>query len=239
MATQDAAEARQIEVKVLDQSGAAKGVMSVSSATLGGMVKKRLMHSAVVMYHANRRQGSACTRGRSEIAGSNKKLYRQKGTGRARAGSKKTNIRRGGGRVFGPKPRDFSYAMPKKQRRAALKSALLAKLLDDEVVVVESLGISEVKTKAVADLLTHLKLAGQKVLIATAESNNREVYLSGRNIDRVTVKRARDVNTLDLLACKKVLIERAELEALIAGPGAASSGADSSKIDAITAGQGA
>lgn len=221
-----------IEAQIKNAGGSDAGTYSVEADTLGGKVKKRLMHSAVVQHLANQRQGSASTRNRSAIAGSNRKLYRQKGTGRARAGSKKSGIRVGGGRIFGPTPRDFSYHLPKKQRRAALKSALLTKFLDKEIVVVDSFGINEVKTKNVVELLNKLGLSGQKVLIATA-AGAREVYLSGRNIHRVTVKEARDLNCFDVLNTKFLLIEKAELDTVIetasrSGKGRVSAGSDES-----------
>jgi len=128
-----------IELTIKNSEGGDAGVVSVDEQALGGKVKPRLMHSATVMYQANARQGSASTKTRADIAGSTAKLYRQKGTGRARAGSRKSGVRVGGGRIFGPKPRDFGYAIPRKMRRAAMHSALLAKLKDGEVTVVESL----------------------------------------------------------------------------------------------------
>jgi large subunit ribosomal protein L4 len=209
-----------IELKVKTSSGEQAGVVSVNEATLGSKIKKRLMHSAVVMYHANARQGSASTRSRGEIAGSTRKLYRQKGTGRARAGSRKSGVRIGGGRIFGPKPRDFSYALPKKMRQAACKSALLSKLMDNEVVVVESFGLDSIKTKAAVKLFKALGVTGETVLMATADQA-KEVYLSARNVPGITVKRARDVNTLDLLKNKLLLIEQDSLLTMIGDPNAA------------------
>ncbi|MDF1666281.1 MAG: 50S ribosomal protein L4 [Planctomycetota bacterium] len=213
-----------IELKVKTNTGGESGTVSVDEEKLGGKIKKRLMHTAVLMYHANARQGSASTRNRGEIAGSTKKLYRQKGTGRARAGTRKSGVRVGGGRIFGPKPRDFGYSIPKKMRRAAYKSALLAKIKDNEVVVVENFGLSSGKTRDAAKLIASVGLTGATVMLATAD-DAREVYLAARNLANVTVKRARDLNALDLLKYRNLLIEQSVFEALV-------SDADAVKADA-------
>ena len=136
-----------ISLETKDTSGKAAGTVSLDENLFGGFVKNRLLHSAAVMYHANKRQGSACTKTRAEIAGTTKKLYRQKGTGRARAGTRKSGTRVGGGVIHGPKPRDFSYHMPQKQRQAALRSAVLGKAKDGELHVVANLDLPEIKTK--------------------------------------------------------------------------------------------
>lgn len=203
-----------IELKVKTNTGGDAGTVSVDEAKLGGKVKKRLMHTAVLMYHANARQGSASTRNRGEIAGSTKKLYRQKGTGRARAGTRKSGVRVGGGRIFGPKPRDFGYSLPKKMRRAAFKSALLAKVKDNEVVIVEDFGLSSGKTRDAAKLVSSVGLSDATVILATADEA-REVYLAARNLANVTVKRARDLNALDLLKYRNLLIEKSVFEVLL------------------------
>lgn len=203
-----------IELKVKTNTGGESGTVSVDEEKLGGKVKKRLMHTAVLMYHANARQGSASTRNRGEIAGSTKKLYRQKGTGRARAGTRKSGVRVGGGRIFGPKPRDFGYSIPKKMRRAAFKSALLAKVKDNEVVVVENFALSSGKTRDAAKLISAVGLSDATVMLATADSA-QDVYRAARNLANVTVKRARDLNALDLLKYRNLLIEQSVFEELL------------------------
>jgi large subunit ribosomal protein L4 len=221
-----------IELKVKTNSGGEAGSFSVDEAQLGGKVKKRLMHTAVLMYHANARQGSASTRSRGEIAGSTKKLYRQKGTGRARAGTRKSGVRVGGGRIFGPKPRDFGYSIPKKMRRAAYKSALLSKLMDNEVVCVESFGLSTAKTREAAKLISTVGLEGQTVLWATAD-DAQDIYLAGRNLANVTVKRARDVNALDLLKHKHLFVEQASLQAMVGDCKPEEKSADKAVVDEV------
>ena len=142
-----------IELQVYDKAGAETSSVKVDEEKLGGKIHLKLLHQAVVMYRANLRQGTASTKNRSQIVGSTRKLYRQKGTGHARAGSAKSPIRRGGGVAFGPKRRDFGYHMPKKALQLATRSALLGKLNDSQVKVVDSLSVDEVKTKQVAELL--------------------------------------------------------------------------------------
>src|SRR6478672_11858614 len=132
-----------LQLKVKNTKGGDAGSVSVDESALGGMVKNRLMHAAAVMYHANTRAGTHCTKSRGQIAGSTKKLYRQKGTGRARAGSRKAGQRKHGGTIHGPVPRRYGFEMPKKQRRAALNSAVLAKIKDNEVQIVDAFGLTD------------------------------------------------------------------------------------------------
>src|SRR5437870_1268610 len=153
MATEKPTKSSTHQLKIKNKAGAEAGTVSIDEATLGGMVKNRLMHAAAVMYHANTRAGTHCTKSRSEIAGSTKKLYRQKGTGRARAGSRKAGQRKHGGTIHGPRPRQYGFEMPKKQRRAALNSAVLGKIKDNEVQIFDGFGITEVKTKALNEAL--------------------------------------------------------------------------------------
>ncbi|MCA8921293.1 MAG: 50S ribosomal protein L4 [Planctomycetes bacterium] len=208
-----------LELKKTDLSGAAQGSVNLDEANFGGMVKNRLIHAANVMYHANMRQGSACTKTRAEIAGSTKKLYKQKGTGRARAGNRKSGTRKGGGVIHGPKPRDFSYSMPRKQRQAALRSALLGKAKDGELHAVTGLDFSEPKSKHMAALLSSLELGVETACVAT-DGLKRNVYLAGRNIPGVTVVPAAELNARHVAAHKHLVIDASALEALNAKPSA-------------------
>src|SRR5256885_6551160 len=128
-----------LSVNVVNRQGESVGTIDVDPAEFGGKVSKQLLHDAVVMYLANQRAGTHSTLRRGEVAGSTKKLFRQKGTGNARVGNKRTNKRRGGGTTKGPKPRDYYYRMPKKAIRAATRMAVLSKLQDQEVVLVDDL----------------------------------------------------------------------------------------------------
>src|SRR5215211_5504289 len=147
-----------ISVDVFNKQGETVGKVEIDPAELGGAINKQLLHDVVLMYLANQRAGTHSTLRRGEVAGSTKKLFRQKGTGNARAGTKRTNKRRGGGTAKGPKPRDYSYALPKQALRAATRMAVLAKIRDNAAVVVDDFGLSGIKTKEMAGILKALKL---------------------------------------------------------------------------------
>jgi len=206
-----------LDLKVTDLAGKDAGSVVMDESLFGGFVKTRLLHAATVMYHNNLRQGSACTKTRAEIAGSTKKLYRQKGTGRARAGSKKSGTRKGGGVIHGPKPRNFVYHIPRKQRQAALRSALLAKAKDDELRIVKGLDFAEVKTKAMKAFLAEqgVSTTGKtdRALVAT-DGLRRNAYLSGRNLPGVTIKPAQEINARDVLLHKYLVIDQVAFERL-------------------------
>src|SRR5688572_20841286 len=168
-----------ITIKTRDAAGKESGSVTLNEAAFGGFVKNKLMHAALVMYHANERQGTACTKTRAETAGSTKKLYRQKGTGRARAGNRKSGTRVGGGVIHGPKPRDYSYSMPQRQRQVAVKTGLLGKAKDGEVHVVQALDLAAPKTKELQAIFGALGLTGATLLVVT-DGTKKNVYLSGR-----------------------------------------------------------
>jgi len=201
------AQPAQLQVKVKNAKGGDAGSVQVDESKLGGMVKNRLMHAATVMYHANMRAGTHCTKTRSEITGSTKKLYRQKGTGRARAGSRKAPQRKHGGTVFGPRPRQYGFEMPKKQRRAAVKSAVLGKVKDGEVQILDSFGLTEVKTKALNEVLkaTGLVQKNQRTsLLIVTDGIDKNVWLSARNIEGVSVTPVQDLNAREVIVHKTV-----------------------------------
>src|SRR6185295_15944781 len=130
---------------------------------------KLLLHDAVVMYQSNLRLGTAKSKSRAEVAGTTKKMYRQKGTGNARAGSRRSGIRRGGGHIFAKRPRDWTYRLPRKALQTATRMALAAKIRDDEVLLIDDFSLSAPKTKEMAAILKALKLTGDSLLVATAE----------------------------------------------------------------------
>lgn len=201
-----------INVKVRNNKGGDAGQVSLDEAAWGGMIKNRLMHSAVVMYLANRRAGTHCTKTRAEVAGSTKKLYRQKGTGRARAGSRKAAQRKHGGIVHGPKPRQYGFDMPKKQRRAALNSAVLGKAKDGELHVVADFGLADVKTKALVETLKGLGLVAKgknPSLLLVTNGHDKNVHLSSRNLEGVACKPAQDINAHDVISHKNVVFTKA------------------------------
>jgi large subunit ribosomal protein L4 len=202
---------------VYNRSGEQVGTVQVDPEELGGKVNKQLLHEVVLMVLANRRAGTHSTLRRGEVAGSTKKLFRQKGTGRARAGTRRSNKRRGGGTAKGPKPRDYEYHLPKKAVRAATKMALLSRFQDAEALVVEDLPTSEIKTKEMATVLKSLKLGDTTCLIGLGAKDideKRTIYLSARNIAGVEVSPAAQLNAYSLLKPKKLLLTKAAVEEL-------------------------
>jgi large subunit ribosomal protein L4 len=216
-----------ITVPVVNRAGANVGTVEIDPADFGGKISKQLMHEAVLMYLANQRAGTHHTLRRGQVAGSTKKLFRQKGTGNARAGTKRTNKRRGGGTAKGPKPRDYEYHLPKKAVRAATRMAVLSKLLDNEVVVLDELNIATPKTKEVVAVLKAIKVGKKNtdkgevdvtlhdttVLIGT-EKLDQNVYRSARNIEGVKVLPAGEFNCYTVLKQKRLVLTKAALEAL-------------------------
>jgi large subunit ribosomal protein L4 len=191
------------------------GKVSIGEAALGGMVKNRLMHSAAVMYHANTRAGTHCTKARGEVTGSTKKLYRQKGTGRARAGNRKAGQRKHGGIIHGPKPRKYGFEMPKKQRRAAVNSSVLAKIKDGEVQVVDGFGVTAIKTKAMHDALVKLSLlvkGKNPSLLILTDGIDKNVHMSCRNMEGVMVLPVQDLNAREVLTHNTVVFTKAAFE---------------------------
>jgi large subunit ribosomal protein L4 len=184
------------KVQVLDQSGKKIKDISAPKEIASYSIKEHLIYEAVQNYRANQRRGTASTKTRAEVRGGGRKPWRQKGTGRARAGSTRSPLWRSGGTTFGPKPKDYSYAMPKKARRNAIKSAMAAKLSEKQVLVIDSLQFSEAKTKAGAEFLKSLKL--DSVLIIDSRENTN-LHLSFRNIPKVKTVDWELVNIYDVL----------------------------------------
>src|ERR671937_2015318 len=153
-----------LSLNVFNRQGESVGTVDIDPAEFGGKVNRQLLHEVVLMYLANQRAGTHATLRRGEVAGSTKKLFRQKGTGNARVGTRRTNKRRGGGTAKGPKPRDYYYRLPKKAVRAATRMALLSKFQDQEAVVIDELRLPEIKTKEMAGILKALKLEGTTCL---------------------------------------------------------------------------
>jgi len=201
-----------IEVPILDTKGEETATVKIDEQKLGGKVRMKLLKEAVIMYQANRRQGTAKKKTRSEVKGSTRKIYRQKGTGHARMGSNRSPVRRGGGVTFGPRPRDFGWQMPRKQHQLATRSAILAKVNDGEVKAVEKLDFDEIKTRQVVEFLEGIRLEGSCLLVTAAY--NRNLVLSARNLPGVAVAVASDLNAYDVLKYKWLVIETQALEAL-------------------------
>ena len=201
---------------VYDESGSEVGTYEIDTTQIADRVNKQLLHDAVVMYQANQRQGSHCAKTRGEVSGSTKKMYRQKGTGNARAGGKRTNVRRGGGVARTIKPRDYSYRLNRKAIQLATRMAIRSKIDDGEVVVVDQLSFEEPKTSRMAGVLKSLGLNGVTTLVATAGLDG-VVYKSGRNIAGVSVQPVRELNALSVLKPKRVLVTRDALDRIKEG----------------------
>ncbi|HEY1376732.1 MAG TPA: 50S ribosomal protein L4 [Gemmataceae bacterium] len=213
MATTETTTGETLSLPVYNRAGQSTETITVDPADFGGKVSKQLLHDAVVMYLANQRAGTHSTLRRGEVAGSTKKLFRQKGTGNARVGNKRTNKRRGGGTTKGPKPRDYYYRMPKKAVRAATRMAVLSRLQDSEVVLIDDLAFEAPKTKDMAAVLKALKLGETTVLVGTA-GLQPAVYKSARNIRGVEVLPAAEFNAYSVLRPKRLLLTRAALDEL-------------------------
>lgn len=179
------------------------GTREIADAIFGVPVNEALLWEVVRMQQACRRQGTHMVKTRGMVRGSNRKLWKQKGTGRARMGERRSPVWTGGGIVFGPQPRDYSYSMPKKKRKLALQSALSAKLRDEELLIVESLGLTAIKTKALATALE--KLSAKSALIVLPQSDEI-IEKSARNLPGVKVLRYEGLNVYDLLCYDKVIL---------------------------------
>lgn len=204
-----------LTIPIKNSAGQEVGQYEINPEAISPAINKQLLHDAVVMYEANRRVGTVQTRSRGMVKGSTAKLYRQKGTGRARAGARRTPVRRGGGHTFGKKPIDWSYRLPKKALKLATRMALRSKLEDQQCVVLDDLSLSQPKTKQVASMVAALGFAGQSCLIATVE-HDQNVNLSTRNIPNVSVTRASDLNAYDLLRQRQLIVLKSALDSICA-----------------------
>jgi large subunit ribosomal protein L4 len=226
-----------LTIPVYNAEGARVGEESIDPADFGGEVNKQLLHDVVLMHRAARRVGTVNTRGRADVAGSGKKLFRQKGTGNARAGSKRTNKRKGGGVAFARRNRDYSFSIPKRAVRAAIRMALLSKFQDGQALVVEGLEVTTPKTKQVAGVLRAIRrpdlteaeaaevvgetkakarqrtLESRTVLIGLPD-NDPTFYRSARNIEGVEVAPVAEFNTYDILKQRYLLLTPAALAVL-------------------------
>ena len=193
---------------VLDMSGKKVSEIELSDAIFGIQPNERVMHAAVVNFLANQRQGTQSTKTRSEVSGGGRKPWRQKGTGRARQGSIRAPQWTHGGVALGPKPRDYSYTLNKKVKRLALKSALSAKAASGDIVVVDSLNLDEVKTKAMKGFLD--TVGAKKAVVVTPEVNET-VIKSARNIPGVVTTTAKILSVYDIVNAKQFIVDKAAL----------------------------
>ena len=220
-----------VSLPIHDQAGQVVGQYEIDPAELAPSINRQLLHDVVVMYQASLRQGTHRTKSRSDVVGSRQKMYRQKGTGRARAGSRRAAQRRGGGHVFARRPRDYSYRLPRKAVRLATRMALASKIQDQQVVVIDQLAFDAPRTKAMASIIKALGLGEQSLLVAT-EGLQRNVYMSGRNIAGVNVAPAADLNALSVLSPQRLLVTKGALDWIRSQAQASGSSAgDSAAVD--------
>jgi len=201
------------KLKYLKSGGSSASSVDVDTSKLGTKPKRSVIREAALMYAANRRSGTHSTKNRSEVAGSGRKLWRQKGTGRARVGDRRMPHWRGGGVVHGPRPRDYSYSLPKKARIAALRHALLGKIQDGEVCVVDAPRLDKPKTAVVAKLLKALGLEGTCAIVSPERDD--VLYRSARNIPGVSVFPAAEVNASVLVSNRNVVMVQGALDAIM------------------------
>ena len=198
-------------VAVYNMEGKEVDSIELNDSIFGVEINEHLVHMAVLQQLANNRQGTQSAKTRSEVSGGGRKPWRQKGTGHARQGSTRSPQWTGGGVVFAPKPRDYSFKMNKKEKRIALLSALSSKVADNKIVVLDAFNLDEVKTKKFAEVMSNLKVDKALVVI---EGENKNVVLSGRNIPTVKVSATNEINTYDVLKYETLVVTKAAVEKL-------------------------
>ena len=198
-------------VSVYNIEGKEVGSIELNDAVFGVEVNEHLVHMAVVSQLANKRQGTQKAKTRSEVSGGGRKPWRQKGTGHARQGSTRSPQWTGGGVVFAPKPRDYSFKMNKKEKRAALCSALSSKVAESQIIVLDEFKLDEIKTKKFVEVMNNLKASKALVVL---EGENKNVVLSGRNIPTVKVTATNEINTYDVLKYETLVVTKAAVEKL-------------------------
>src|SRR5882672_11320299 len=213
-------------VKVRNLKNKEVGEVKLSDAVFGVELNEALIHSAVMNYQANGRQGTSATKTRGNVSGSGRKLWKQKGTGRARIASLRSPLWKGGGNVHGPQPRDWSYQMPKKMRSGALRSAISERIREGNVVVLEGFDLGGPKTKDFIASLGTLGLGGKTLIVDSLENEN--LLLAARNVRRTKVVNSYGLNIYDLLYHEKLVLSRRAIEelALLLDPVSRKNGAD-------------
>jgi len=199
-----------MKAKVFTQEGKEKGTIELPSEVFDVEINDSLMHSVVTAYLNNQRQGTAKTKKRTEVSGGGAKPFRQKGTGRARAGSNTSPIWVRGGKAFGAVPRNYGGTIPKKIRRAALCSALTSRARDEKIMVVEQMELAEPKTRQVNALLSEMAISNKKNLLIIADGD-RNIFLSGRNIKNMQVRPVKEINTYDVLSNENIVFSSENL----------------------------
>ena len=206
-------EHKSLELDVLDIQGKKVEKIELDAKIFDGKVSPALVHQAVTAYLANQRTGLAAAKTRGKVRGGGAKPWRQKGTGRARVGSIRSPLWRGGGVTFGPQPRSYNKDLPKKMKLVALKSALNSKLKDDQILIIRELSLGTYKTKELAKIISKLKLNEEKIRFVLEKIENNP-KLACRNIDKATLVRASDVSATEVVDCKRLVLTKAALAAV-------------------------
>ncbi|HHT9135664.1 MAG TPA: 50S ribosomal protein L4 [Candidatus Wunengus sp. YC60] len=202
-----------MEIPVYSKAGEKIDNLQLDDKKFGGPIRNKLLRDAVTMYEANKRQGTASTKTKGEVAGGGRKPWTQKHTGKARVGSIRSPLWKGGGVSFGPRPRDYSYAIPKKARKLALYTALSAKVRDNELVVIDDLNFDIPKTKQMVGILKALNIDNSSCLIVISKANET-VWKSARNIPSVKIMTSMELNAYEILRPKKVLLTKEALSSI-------------------------
>lgn len=197
---------------VINQAGAVVGTIELNDEVFGIEPNQQALYDALIMQQASRRQGTASTRGRSEVRGGGRKPYRQKGTARARQGSIRAPQYRGGGTVFGPKPRNYAYKINKKVRRLALKSALSEKLIGEAMNVMDKLELAAPKTKDFVAIVDAIQAPYKTLFVVAEADDNTNAYLSARNLPGVSMMSSKAINVYDLVNANKVVMTSAAVK---------------------------
>lgn len=204
-------EAKKIgSIPVFNSKGKEVGKFDLDKELFTGEVNKGVLYQFVRMYNANQRRGTASTKTRGDVSGGGKKPWRQKGTGRARAGSSRSPLWRGGGKVFGPHPRDFHYDIPKKIKKLALLASLNSKALDEKWIGIDAIELAGPKTKHFQAIVDALKLEGKSLFIL--DTVDEKTKRASRNIQGVTLRNYKDFNPVDVIKCRTVVMSRVALE---------------------------
>ena len=202
----------EFSIPVYDTKGKEVERLALDKGLFNGEVNKAVLYQAVVMYNSNQRHGNASTKTRGDVSGGGKKPFRQKGTGRARAGSTRSPLWRHGGSIFGPHTRDFHRELPKKVKKLAFLSSINSKLNDEKVIGISAMEIAEAKTKQFKAIVDALKLKGKSLFVLDAVDD--KVKIASRNLQEVSVKNYRDFNTIDVLKCDNMIVSKAALKKL-------------------------
>ncbi len=203
-----------IEVPVFNQAGQKVDTVQVDESKLGGEVRTNLLKQALTMYHANQRQGTVRTLARGEVAGSTRKMFRQKGTGNARTGGIRNPIKKGGGHAKQKRPKDWRQAMPKKARRLARNSAILSKIQSQDIRVLDAIKLDQPKTKLVAQMFKALGI--DRSCLVALDGHDQSLERSARNIDRTTLTTVAQLNAWDILKNRTLLVTRNGLQQILA-----------------------